>query len=48
MLYSLRRRSYLTSVRNICEAVLKSLFWTPNRLKKLLKVCFEISFHPDW
>ena len=48
MLYSLRRRSNLMSVSNICEAVLRSLFWTPNGLKKLLKVCFEISFHPDW
>ena len=41
---SLRHRRNLTSVSNICEAMLISLFWAPNGIYKLLEVLFQFPF----
>ena len=46
-LSSLRRRSNVTLVSNVCEAAPRSLFWAPNGFNELSEV-FRISFHPDW
>ena len=38
---SLHSSRNLTTVSNICEAVLISLFWAPNGLNKLSQICFK-------
>ena len=45
-LSSLRRRSNVTLVSNVCEAAPRSLFWAPNGFNEEPEVCFE--FHSDW
>jgi len=42
-LSSLCCRANLTLPNNVCEAVLRSLFWTPSELDKLREVCYQIS-----
>ena len=41
----LRLSHNLTLVSNICEAVLRSLLWAPNKLKKLPEVGFQFPFN---
>ena len=43
--HSLNRRRNLTPVSNICEAAVRSLFWTPTGFNELLEVCFEFPFN---
>ena len=46
-LSSLRRRSNVTLVSNVCEAAPRSLFWAPNGFRRTGSV-IRISCHPDW
>jgi len=41
---SLRRRRILTSVSNVCEEALMSLFWAPKELNELPEERFEFPF----
>ena len=43
-LSSLRRRSNVTLVSNVCEAAPRSLFWPPNGFNEEQEVCFEFLF----
>ena len=42
---SLRRRCNLTLISNVCQAAVKSLFWAPNGLNELPKMCFKFLFN---
>lgn len=39
------RRCNVTLIGNLCEAVLRFLYWAPNELNKLLEVSFKIPFN---
>ena len=46
--FSLRCRCNLTPVSNVCEAAPKSLFWASNRVERITRNAFRISFQTDW